>query len=112
MAETTSFLLTTPKDIRMQIMRQASLYRECPIWISQERQRLSPGFNPRCLSWECTALSPDYDDLDPFCRHPRLPVALLRVCRQFYREGADILYGENEFIVGCLQTGDIQAIKN
>lgn len=115
MAETTSFLLTTPKDIRMRIMREAGLYRECPIRISQERHRFSSRiFTPAWHStWPCPELhSQRHGALDTFCGHPRLPVALLRVCQQFYREGANILYGENEFIIGCLQASAIQAIKD
>jgi hypothetical protein len=99
----------------MRIMRQAGLYRECPIRISQERHRFSSRIYPPEWPFRrpCRAFpSQRHGALDPFCGHPRLPVALLRVCQQFYREGANILYGENEFIIGCLQAGAIQAIKD
>ena len=98
-------------------MRQAGLYRPCRIYISRERRSyksfgqiwlLGPCTKPP--SGYCFSFSP-YGDSSPRCEHSRLPVELLRVCRRFYQEAVDILYGENRLIVDCPDAGAFQAIK-
>ena len=62
------------------------------------------------LAWQCplaplshveSGEEPDSAETITFCLHPALPVALLRVCQQFYEDGTSVLYGDNSFIICC-----------
>lgn len=120
----TSFL-DLPYTVRRQVYIKAGLIRICPINMNTENLD-NTAFVQHCLDWVSNSISwDDADDTSEFymasltrCRYqglmtdnrrlfpnengfdcicPRLPMALLLVCRNIHNEVFKILYAENKF---------------